>query len=211
MKAVQIFLTVIVAATSANSDANGRIMGGEEAVPHSLPFMIRFFIDWHARMQMEACGGSLISTSRIVSAAHCFLHGDHRMVHSILGKLSKKIAKFSSISFAVIAGAHNYQIIEPTQQRRTLTSGWIVHPDYDDHIFPFPNDVAVVIVDVPFTLNAYVSLIAIPPQGYVERFEDVLGTFSGWGELEVHQVELIIKFKNKKVLADHWKGSIQVV
>ena len=81
----------------------------------------------------------------------------------------------------VIAGAHNYQVIEPTQQRRTLTTGWHVHPDYDDNLFPFPNDIAVIILDVPFTLNAYVAVIALPPQDYAERFAGVVGTFSGWG------------------------------
>merc|ERR1712133_235131 len=43
-----------------------KIVGGEEATPHSYPWMAALFIDdsWF-------CGGSLISDEWILTAAHC--------------------------------------------------------------------------------------------------------------------------------------------
>ena len=43
-----------------------RIVGGHEATPHSFPHQAALFID-----NMYFCGGSLISSEWIMTAAHC--------------------------------------------------------------------------------------------------------------------------------------------
>ncbi|MPC57182.1 Chymotrypsin BI [Portunus trituberculatus] len=45
---------------------SARIVGGEEATPHSWPHQVALFID-----NMYFCGGSLISNEWVLTAAHC--------------------------------------------------------------------------------------------------------------------------------------------
>ena len=46
--------------------ASSKIVGGEEAVPNSIPWQVALFFDggWF-------CGGSIISEDYILTAAHC--------------------------------------------------------------------------------------------------------------------------------------------
>lgn len=46
--------------------AGAKIVGGTEAVPHSWPHQVALFIDG-----MYFCGGSLISSEWVLTAAHC--------------------------------------------------------------------------------------------------------------------------------------------
>ena len=68
----------------------GRIVGGTEATPHEYPFIVALSIDG-----LYFCGGSIISETVILTAAHC-LDG----------------AGFVEVT----AGAHNQAKPEPTQQ-----------------------------------------------------------------------------------------------
>lgn len=45
--------------------ANPKIIGGDEAVPHSIPFQVAILFDGYL------CGGSLINEKWVLTAAHC--------------------------------------------------------------------------------------------------------------------------------------------
>ncbi|KAA0202996.1 hypothetical protein HAZT_HAZT010845 [Hyalella azteca] len=82
--------------------AQDRIVGGEEAVPHSYPWMVALFID-----DMYFCGGSIIDDQWILTAAHCM------------------------DGVEVVAGAHNVRQNEPTQLTFTSTD-FTIHEHYND-------------------------------------------------------------------------------
>merc|ERR1711981_662629 len=56
----------LVALHEAMGLGEGRIVGGNEATPHSHPHQVALFID-----DMYFCGGSLISADYVLTAAHC--------------------------------------------------------------------------------------------------------------------------------------------
>uniref|UniRef100_A0A8C9QI36 Peptidase S1 domain-containing protein n=1 Tax=Spermophilus dauricus TaxID=99837 RepID=A0A8C9QI36_SPEDA len=70
----------------------GKIIGGQEAVPHSHPYMA--FLRIKTPTTTEQCGGFLEREDFVLTAAHCW----------------------GSISITVILGAHNIKDNERTQQ-----------------------------------------------------------------------------------------------
>jgi chymotrypsin len=87
------------------------------------------------------CGGSVISSTAILTAAHC---SDNR-----------------ATSYQIIFGAVNMRVNEPNQQRRTVgVSGWIGHPGYRQTTLV--NDIAVIrFPGEPITLNQFVQVITL--------------------------------------------------
>jgi secreted trypsin-like serine protease len=87
------------------------------------------------------CGGSVISRSTILTAAHC--------------------ADATVTEFNIIFGAVNMRNNEPNQQRRTVPfSGWLQHPSYNRN--NLHNDIAIIFFrDQPIELNQFVQTIAL--------------------------------------------------
>lgn len=87
------------------------------------------------------CGGSVISTHAILTAAHC---SDDRVTQ-----------------FRIIAGAINRLLDEPSQQVRIVpASGWTQHPSYNPNTLA--NDIAVIVFrDQPLTLTTAVQIVEL--------------------------------------------------
>lgn len=80
----------------------------------------------------------------------------------------------------VIAGAHNPNIIEPTQQRRTVTaSNVFMHPLYDDS--NLSNDITYINIPQPFTITPYVQVVPFARVGDFASLYGMTGTVAGWG------------------------------
>lgn len=109
------------------------------------------------------CGGSVISTHAVLTAAHC--------------------SSTSGTGFTIIAGAYNRATIEPNQQRwsNLPVSAFIGHPNYGSILLR--NDVAVIRLvesraNLPFTFNQYVQPVALASIDS-ETHEGVIATVSG--------------------------------
>lgn len=158
-----IFLCAIAAATvhaaalvdkPLEATINGRVVGGHDAVPHIAPYMVSLHYQ-----NRQHCGGSIISPSWVVTAAHC-------LFVSATGP------------FEILAGRHNINIAEPgSEQRRQINRArtWS-HPLYNGPVAPY--DIAMIHVAPAFTFNVFVSAIALPAPGYIHSGT---ATLFGWG------------------------------
>lgn len=54
-----------------NQSRSGKIIGGQEASPHQFPFQVALMLFTKGSSEVALCSGSLISTKRVISAAHC--------------------------------------------------------------------------------------------------------------------------------------------
>lgn len=99
---------------------NRRIVGGQEAIPHSHPYVCALFMYFNTIRGL--CGCSIINQRTVLTAAHC---------------------TYSAQRVTVLAGAHNINQVEPTQQRRNEPRESLInHPNYDTQ--NLNNDIAVI-------------------------------------------------------------------
>merc|ERR1719507_1395906 len=130
------------------------IVGGEEAVPHSIPWQVslrRKSDDFHF------CGGSVLSSNAIVTAAHCTEIWD------------------SPGLVQIVAGGHNNAKPDGLEQRRDVAK-LTVHEDYAS----LKNDIAIWELTEPLLLDERVQPVPMPTM-----MQESSGScnVSGWGTL----------------------------
>uniref|UniRef100_A0A3B3BMU3 chymotrypsin n=1 Tax=Oryzias melastigma TaxID=30732 RepID=A0A3B3BMU3_ORYME len=124
----------LTAFTLALSQAETRIVGGQAAAAGSWP--------WQARLTIRGalCGGSLINSQWILSAAHCF----------------------SSTSNVVVYLGETSIDNSPNSVSKTV-SQIIVHPNYNSQ--SQDNDVSLVKLSSSVTFNNYISPVCLAAAG----------------------------------------------
>ncbi|KAJ8918119.1 hypothetical protein NQ315_011576 [Exocentrus adspersus] len=134
---------------AANS---GRIIGGNEVSPHSLPFHVGLIIHFQS-----FCSGTLISPNFVLTAAHCIVRASH---------------------VELIFGAHNVNIEESTQLR-VASVNIICHPDYRKPDLN-SNDIALIKTPSHIVTNNYIQIVTLAPAD-AGSYEGFVVALSGWG------------------------------
>ncbi|XP_018563532.1 brachyurin [Anoplophora glabripennis] len=130
-----------------------RIIGGEEATPHEFPFQVALVINGNS-----FCGGSLISSNYVLTAAHCAI---------------------AITTVDVILGAHNVTVAEDSQVYLTGTEV-ILHENYN--LVTFQNDIALIKLSESVTLNDYIQTVPLPSRNDANKtYDDEIVTSIGWG------------------------------
>jgi len=157
---IAMFLTLALlagafgAAPSYAKPITPQIVGGTVATPGAWPWQVRISRSGATGIY---CGGSLIATQWVLTAAHC--------------------AQSSIGGYTIVLGDHSRTTTEGTEQTRTV-SQIIVHPSYSSSTYN--NDLALFRLSSPVTLNSRVQLVTL------ERNNSALAagvstTVTGWG------------------------------
>ncbi|XP_036441037.1 trypsin-3-like [Colossoma macropomum] len=146
MKAL-ILLALCAAAYAAPLDGDDdKIVGGYECRKNAVPYQVSLNAGYHF------CGGSLISSQWVVSAAHCY-----------------------KSRIQVRLGEHNIAVNEGTEQ--FISSAVVVrHPRYSSS--NLDNDIMLIKLSQPATLNSYVKTVALPTSCAAAGTRCLI---SGWG------------------------------
>jgi hypothetical protein len=144
---------------SETTNRFSRIMGGQDAVPHSYPWMVS--LAKRSLNNLHLCGGVLLTRQHVLTAAHCM--EDFKGVNDI----------------NILAGIHY------TNDKRNPVSALTIdmHPQYDPETFA--NDVAVITLTTPLPENdPRIGTICLPPDDHSGKSYPPMkssGVATGWG------------------------------
>ncbi|XP_038615408.1 cationic trypsin-3-like [Tachyglossus aculeatus] len=146
MKSI-LFLALVGSAVALPlDDDDDKIVGGYTCPKNSLPYQVSLNSGYHF------CGGSLIDSKWVVSAAHCY-----------------------KSNIQVRLGEHNIDEIEGTEQ--FIDSSKVIrHPNYDSWILD--NDIMMIKLSTPATLNNRVASVSLPSSCVTAGTTCLI---SGWG------------------------------
>ncbi|RDD36262.1 Trypsin epsilon [Trichoplax sp. H2] len=135
------------------NDEDDKIVGGYEAKKHEFPFIISL-----QRYGSHFCGGSIVSSTRVLTAAHC-------------------TRAVSYWQITANAGRHNVRTSESTGQSKSVSS-MSEHWGYNSNTYRY--DVAVIRLSSAFTFNSYVKTVTLSSSN---PSSGTRVTVAGWGTL----------------------------
>lgn len=148
----------------------GLIRGGSNVVRGQFPWMAAYFYTEKYSTGF-ICGGSLISSSLVVTAAHCIDEGS-----------VKRKAELSTFYI----GKNNLEsLISEANYVSSQASELHVHPDWRKGSKDYDNDVAIAILVQSITFNKFVKPLCIWRE--TSSYEDLInkqGKVAGWGKTQ---------------------------
>ncbi|XP_068628908.1 brachyurin-like [Battus philenor] len=152
-----------------SADKDGRIVGGVVAPVGSYPYLAGLLITFVNHPGTSACGSSLVSPRRLVTAAHCWLHS------------------LQANQFVVVLGSQ-YLFYGGT---RVPTSTVIMHPQYNPSLLL--NDVAMIYLPYNVPLSSTIQPIALPNGNQLlDQFVSEWGFAAGYGKTSDQQTGVTV-------------------
>ncbi|KAK0180721.1 hypothetical protein PV327_003077 [Microctonus hyperodae] len=148
-----VFSIGAIAILSADAKPPQKIIGGDVASLKEFPFIVSIRIDGK-----HHCGGSIISSRHVLTAAHCVIHFDN-LIYSKLSVIS------GTISLTNGGESHQIKLIR-------------YHESYNSLDKSSPNDIAIIELEKPMTFNDVQHEIPIATSA---NQDGVRGTAIGWG------------------------------
>lgn len=141
-----------------------KIVGGSDSTAHDWPWQISLQFQGSTGGYGHICGASLISENYALTAAHCVSH-------------DTTVSKYR-----LLLGEQDFNVNTGTEQTITISS-ILMHPQYSESSGGFPNDIAILRLSTPATLNEYVKVAPLPSSTTTSFYNGRTCFITGWGRL----------------------------
>eukprot|EP00064_Thunnus_orientalis_P017531 superscaffoldBa00003751_g17615 len=135
-----------------------RVVSGVDARPYSWPWQISLQY-LSGSTYRHTCGGTLLAPNWIMTAGHCI----------------------SPRTYRVVLGEYDLTTEESFEQIRSVEK-IVVHPNWNDNCLSCGNDVAMIKLSSPVTLNDKVQPACMPQSGDIVPHDDPC-YITGWGRI----------------------------
>ncbi|XP_047486873.1 mannan-binding lectin serine protease 1-like isoform X2 [Penaeus chinensis] len=146
-----------VCGKASESAGASKIVGGEASTPGEYPWMV--FLSIIDGDLSYLCGGSILTTSHIITAAHC--------------------VDYDSPQVIVVAGEHNVNKEDETITQIIRGKKITMHPKFNSKTQA--NDIAIITLKSSLEWTENVGPICLPPDN---TFENRKAVIIGWGLLD---------------------------
>uniref|UniRef100_A0A8C7H9K8 Chymotrypsin-like elastase family member 2A n=1 Tax=Oncorhynchus kisutch TaxID=8019 RepID=A0A8C7H9K8_ONCKI len=165
MTSIILVLALVASASGCGTPAikpdTTRVVNGVDARPNSWPWQISLQYERNGEYR-HTCGGSLIATNWVMTAAHCI---------------------DLKLNYRVVVGKHNLAEAEPSAQAYfPAKKGIIVHRHYNPVLLSVGNDIAMIKLAEHVTLSDQVQLACVPAPGTILS-NNYPCYITGWGRL----------------------------
>lgn len=151
----------------AESEITPLIFGGEETQRGDWPWIVAIYLNKAIGLSFN-CGGTLISSKTVITAAHCINTSTRNYrAHEVVLYLGR----YSLIDWSEVGSiATNVEEI-------------IIHTDYKKQRESFDADIAIMIMTKRVQFNEYVRPACLwPASSNVQDIDGLSGVVSGWGK-----------------------------
>ncbi|XP_054145421.1 coagulation factor IX [Melozone crissalis] len=137
-----------------------RVVGGSDSMKGEVPWQVLLVNS----QGVGFCGATIINEKWLVTAAHCLKPG---FTHNL----------------TAVAGEHDVRSDDHTEQLRKVVR-LLPHPTYNASINEYHNDIALLELERPLTLNSYVTPVCLGSREFTNALlKQGVGTVSGWGRV----------------------------
>lgn len=136
-----------------------RVVGGDPTGLTEWPWQASLIDVSQSTVGSQYCGGTLISSSWIVTAAHCTY-------------------RRAAEDIAIVIGRHSLDKVSPTSQTRRI-SRIVQHPAFNRRTVD--NDISLLQLELPVTFSAAIRPICLPTRFVNYDFNSQTGIVTGWG------------------------------
>ncbi|XP_037355573.1 chymotrypsin-like elastase family member 2A [Talpa occidentalis] len=167
-----------------------RVVGGENVRPNSWPWQVSLQYNNNGQWR-HTCGGSLVATNWVMTAAHCIS---------------------SSRTYRVVLGRHSLSSNEAGSQAISV-SKLVVHEKWNPSLLSQGNDIAMLKLASPVALSDKIQLACLPAAGSILP-NNFACYVTGWGRLQTNGASPDILQQGKLLVVDYatcsspgWWGS----